>query len=204
VTQDLTVFNPSTEVLDIVNDADNLLQLANDHNVVDAASYSWADEDAAEIQKRIKALESYKEIAVRPVKTLYDERQQYFNNTLAVLKDAKNVIRSKQKQYKLRQDAVARETQKAMAQAAAEVGADAPVVVSAAPKGKTKYRDNWTFRVTDMAALVKAIAKNANANPDYLLLLQVNPSEARNIAKSLKQEQEYLPGLQIFNDPNPF
>lgn len=204
MSQDLTVFNPSTEVLDIVNDADTLLQLALAHDVKDMDSYKWADGDAAEIQTRIKALEGYKEIAVRPIKTMYDERQQYFNNALRVLKEAKDTIRGKQKQYKLRQDAIARQTQVKMDKAAAEVGAVAPRAIAAVPQGKTKYRDNWTFKVTDMAALVKAIAKNADANPDYLLLLQVEPGEARRIAKSLKQEQEYLPGLQIFNDPTPF
>lgn len=76
----------------------------------------------------------------------------------------------------------------------------APVEVAAptiaAPKASgVAMVDNWTFEVTDLAALVKAAAER----PELVSLLAPNETAIRQMAKALKSAAN-IPGVRIYNN----
>lgn len=92
-------------------------------------------------------------------------------------------------------EAVAEEAE-AMAHAPlAPIVVAAPVTQTAKASG-VSIRENWTFEVTDLAALVRAAAER----PELVELLTTNDTAIRQLVKALKGKTN-IPGIRAFNDP---
>lgn len=73
---------------------------------------------------------------------------------------------------------------------------DRPVVAVTYEKSKAVlYRDNWSGEVTDLFALVKAVAKDKSK----LNLLQINQPALNSLAKALKETMA-IPGVRAVNN----
>ena len=70
-----------------------------------------------------------------------------------------------------------------------------PVAIAAPPKvAGLSFRDNWTAEVTDLLALVKAVASGAQP----ITLLQANQTTLNGMARALKESMR-VPGVRAVN-----
>lgn len=200
MSKSLVKYTPTEEVKGLVSQAGTTVDLANAHVVQDAVTEQFANNALTDIHSVEKALKSYKELAIRPLKSELDARNSYFNSALKQTEAAKRILSEKLGAYRIRQEAVA-----AAAQAEAEAEAEAldmPAPVIKAPQTSAKYRDNWGYEIVDFQALILHVAKRIEAgdmSPDVINMLAPGDAHLKALARNVKVEGEYAPGLKIIN-----
>jgi len=233
MSKELVKFSPSKEIKNIAENAGIHMETARVHTVNSISTYQAVDSYLGDVVSDLKKIESYKELAIRDIKDELDVRTNYFNPIIKQLQVAKKDLLSKQQKWNKRQEEVARaaqieadkaaaklareahvaaleatkdespEVQALAVQEAAEMDIAAPVILAATPKGRTKYRDHWVMECDDFDAVVRYIADHHKGTIELDGILMLDESKLKGIAKSIKKEGHFIPGLRIVNNRIP-
>ncbi len=188
----LVKFEPSQEIIALEENATIHLATAQVHTVNSVDTYNAVDGYIGDVVSDLKTVESYKELAVRGLKDMLDERTIFFNPIIKKLQAAKKDLQGKQKKWNKRQEQVAAAAQLEADEAAAKLAREAyvkvhkenegkspevianalqeaveneiaaPVIMAATPQGRTKYRDKWVMEIVDLKNLILYIAYEIN------------------------------------------
>jgi hypothetical protein len=217
--EDITI--PNEQIEQVRSEVAPVLAAAKALVVTDRGSYEQAMALGAECASRIKKVEA---IFTLPREAAY-KAWRAVNETVASfvdpLKEAKTIcgdrakVWAREEEARVRhEEAVRLEAAKKQVEESAKAAGVAPssmgllgtpiqMAVLAPPKtteqitasASGSVRSNWTMRVTDLMALVKAVA----AGEVDITVLQANETELRKRAKVLKAAMKY-PGVEVANE----
>jgi len=218
---DAIITVPNEQVEQVRAEVAPVLEAARALAVTDRPSYEHAMRLGAECASRIKHVEDI----FGPARETTHKAWKTVTATVASfvdpLKEARSMCASKAAAWARAEEARIRAEEAARQEEArkrAEVAAQAagaspvslfvlgtPIQAPAVPKpvptsqivsaAAGTIRENWTMRVTDFNALVKAVA----AGEVDLEVLQANESVLRKRAKALKTTMKY-PGVEVFDE----
>lgn len=203
----LVKWEPNKELLDLLSNAPIHMMTAQAHVVNSIATYNAVDEYLATVNADLRAIESHKEAVYRPVKDHLDAISMAFDPSIKALKSAKSMLKLKQSTWNRRQEEVAAAAQAEAKKAAEEMGVDAPEIMVATPKGRTKYRDHWVYEIRNWDQFAIVCGGDDNLR-DYLApneqLLNARAKEQGKAKGKGKLEIDSgIPGLVFINKRIP-
>ena len=181
--------------------------------VIDSATWARASETLGVIKELRKEIDDTLDPVVKKAHEAHRAAVAAKKKVEAPLVEAETYLRGDMARYKREVDAANAEAKRLAEQArareireleesgdmhAADAVRTAPVVVAEvaeAPEGGVETRAIWRAEVTDMMALVKAVA----AGQVPITILAVDTKALGAVARSLKQALNY-PGVRVYED----
>lgn len=214
-------YQTNPEVQQAADEATELCELADTFQVTTPLEHAGAGEELINIKTAKRNLENQRKKFTRPLDTAKKAVMDWFREPLRRLDQAERSLKRAMLTYQQEEARKRRHEQEKLEKAAerkrhrlaqraaeaAESGDEhkaaaldtqastvvAPVVPAQPKVSGVSTRENWKAEVTDLMALVKAVA----AGDASLTLIQANTTEINKRARALKSEFS-VPGIRVY------
>lgn len=208
----------------LILEATKTVEVAKSLTINNNEEYETAASQLSAIKKKANELDTKRKSMTKPLDEAKKKIMDLFRDPIQKLNDAEGFIKRGIASYQHKLEMARREEQRKADEAArkererlerhaakaAEKGRDekaqefeerasmvqAPVVAYEAPKvSGVSTRENWKAEVTDLPALVKAVAEG-KAPASFLT---ANMTEINRVAKALRKDADY-PGVRVYSE----
>lgn len=214
-------FQTKPEVQDAVSEATALREIASNYQIASSADYMAAGEDLLRIKTAKNNLDTRRKRITKRIDLEKKEVMDFFRPPTRWLEEAERILKRTMLTYQQAEERKRRHEQEKLEKAAerkrqrleqraveaaekgderkaAALDAQACTVVTPVVQPQTKVtgvstRETWKAEVTDLMALVKAVA----AGDASLTLIQANTTEINKRARALKSEFD-VPGIRVY------